>query len=143
MADPQVISTLRASRAEIENAIVAYERKLDQARRDLVHLSATLAMYEARGDDRQVASYIDTHRLFARGEMVKLVRAELAKGESLDTRELSRRIAVAKGLDSGDKVLCRAISYRLVRALLLQRRRGELASPGKVKGVRVWQCGDG
>ena len=136
--DTNLITTLRNKRDAIERTIVAYESKLDQARRDLVHLSATLAMFEASGDDRQVASFLDTHRLLKRGEMIALVRLELSKGEPLDTRELSRRIAVAKGLDGGDKVLSRAISYRLVRALLLQARKGTITTPGKVKGVR---CG--
>jgi hypothetical protein len=38
-----------------------------------------------------------------------------------------------EGLDGGDKVF-RAISYRLVRALLLQARRGTISSSGKVRG---------
>ncbi|WP_131196834.1 hypothetical protein [Lichenihabitans psoromatis] len=138
MADVEIITTLRSSRDEIERSIVAYEKKLDQARRDLVHVMATLAMFETSGDDRHMASYIDTHRLFARGDMARFVQAELARGEALDTRELSRRLAMSKGLDGGDKVLCRAISYRLVRVLLLQERQGKISTPGKVKGVRVW-----
>ena len=52
-------------------------------------------------------------------------------------RELSRCIAIAKGLEVGDKVLCREIIYRLVRALLLQARRGAIISPGMAKVIRT------
>ena len=59
-----------------------------------------------------------------------------AKGEALDTRELARRIAVAKGVDGEDKVLCRAIG--LVRTLLLQAETGTiLAWEGE---WRLWQA---
>ena len=57
-----------------------------------------------------------------------------------DTRELSRRIAEAKGMDAADPVLCKAFAYRIVQALTLQWKRGKLGSEGLRKGVRVWRA---
>ena len=44
----------------------------------------------------------------------------------------------AKGLDTGDKVLARAMATRMIHALRQQWRRGHLDGEGKVKGTRVW-----
>ena len=57
---------------------------------------------------------------------------------SLYTRELTRRGAVATGLDAADPVLCKALAYRIVQALTLQWKRKRLGSEGIRKGVRVW-----
>jgi septal ring factor EnvC (AmiA/AmiB activator) len=40
MADPQVLTTLRRKQAEIENAIAAYEKRAEEARRDLAAIRA-------------------------------------------------------------------------------------------------------
>jgi hypothetical protein len=44
----------------------------------------------------------------------------------------------AKGLDTGDKVLARAISYRLIHMLRKQRMRGGIVTYGKRKGAWIW-----
>ena len=49
MADPHVVSTLRRKVAEIERVISAYERKLDQARRDLSAVNAALRLFTRGG----------------------------------------------------------------------------------------------
>jgi len=77
MADPHIITTLRSKRDAIEATILAYQGKLDQARRDLVHVNATLALF-ASDDPGEVRAYTDTSRLFRRGEMVGLCKAALA-----------------------------------------------------------------
>ncbi len=114
MADPHIITTLQAKRDAIEATILAYQGKLDQARRDLAHVSA----------------YTNTSRLFRRGEMVTLCKAALASHGPQDTRELARRVAEAKGMDSADPVLRKALAYRIVQALTLQWKRGGLGSEG-------------
>jgi hypothetical protein len=43
-----------------------------------------------------------------------------------------------KRLDTGDKVLARAMATRMIHALRQQWRRGHLDGEGKVKGARVW-----
>ncbi len=45
MAESQTLVVLRNKRDEIERAIVAYEKELAQARRDLAHVNATLRMF--------------------------------------------------------------------------------------------------
>ena len=139
MAEPQIVNTLRSKRDDIEAAILAYEKRLEQARRDLAHVNATLALFEATDDAGTVKAYMDTSRLFPRGEIGKLCRTTLAQEGPLDTRELAWRVATAKGLDASDAVLRKALAYRIVQALTLQWKRGVLGSDGVRKGVRMWR----
>ena len=138
MADPQVITTLRRKRDEIERAIGAYERKVEAARRDLSAVNATLRIFELNGDPLEFPAHMEVHRLFKRGEMTAIAKAALAKEGPLDTRELALRVIHAKGLDEDDKVLRQTITFRLVQALRLQAKRRTLAQRGKRKGVSIW-----
>ena len=72
-------------------------------------------------------------RLFRRGELWALWVASLKEHGPQDTRELSRRVAEAKAMDASDPVLCKALAYRIVRALTLQ---WKLGSDRIRKGVR-------
>jgi len=80
--------------------------------------------------------YVDTHRLFPRGELMQLCKDALAGGPKT-TKELALHVMKAKGLDSGDKVLAHAMASRMIHALRQQWRRGLIQGEGKVKGARV------
>lgn len=136
MAEIRTVTTLRSKRAEILSAISLYEKRIAQARADLSHITACIAIFEAsEGSER--SPYVDTHRLFARNEMMTLCKEALASGPKT-TKELALHVMAAKGLDTGDRVLAHAIALRMIHALRQQWRRGLLADGGKVKGARVW-----
>lgn len=138
MSEPQIVNTLRSKRDEIEKAIAGYEKVLDLARLDLAHVNATLTIFERVNDTRDVKAYMDTGRLFPRGQIVKLCRAALEAEGPLDTRQLALQVAAATGLDGSDPMLRKALAYRIVQAMTLAWRRGKVGSEGKVGGVRVW-----
>jgi hypothetical protein len=48
------------------------------------------------------------------------------------------RVMAAKGLDTGDKVLAKAVAGRLIHALRQQCRRGLIDGTEKHSGTRVW-----
>lgn len=50
MAEIRTVTTLRSKQAEIQRAIVGYEQRLAQARADLSHVIAAIAIFEASGD---------------------------------------------------------------------------------------------
>lgn len=137
MAEIRTITTLRSKRDEILASIRLYEKRLAQARADLAHVTACIAIFEASGESEALTSYIDTHRLFARGEAMTLCKQALASGPKT-TKELALHVMAAKGLDTGDKVLAHAMASRLIHALRQQWRRGLIQGDGKVKGARVW-----
>ena len=95
---------------------------------------------KASGEPGAVEPYVETHRLFARGELMTLCKQALASGPKT-TKELALHVMAAKGLDTGDKVLAHAMAMRLIHALRQQWRRGLISGEGKVKGARVWAMG--
>ena len=90
---PQIVATLKAKRHDIEASVKAYDAKLQQARRDLAHVQATLALF-ATDDPGTIRAYTDTSRLFNRGEVWTLCCAALAERGPMDTRG-----AVSMGCD--------------------------------------------
>jgi hypothetical protein len=138
MAEPQILSTLRRKRDDIEAAIVAYEKKVEEAKRDLSAVAATIRLFELNGEPQQFPAYADIGRLWKRGEIVTVCREALAKEGPLDTRELALRVIKAKGLDECDKVMRQTVAFRIVQALSIAEKRGKIESGGKRKGVRIW-----
>ena len=106
-------------------------KRLAQARADLAHVTAGITIFEASGDGEDVSSYVDTHRMFARGEMVRLCKEALASGPKT-TKELALHVMASKGLDTGDKVLEHAMAQRMIHALRQPWRHGQLQDDGKV-----------
>lgn len=139
MAEIRTVTTLIYKRDEIERSIVAYEAALAQARADLAGLNATIAHFQRTDDKSEVTPYFDLHRLFKRGEMFVIAKAAMEAEGELTTIELAQRIIDAKGFDTGNHVLRKAVAFRLVHALRLALRAGKLADAGKRKGVRVWK----
>jgi hypothetical protein len=139
MADPQILSTLRHKQADIENAIASYEKRIEEARRDLVAINAAIRIFDVNPGAGNVRAYMDVYRLFKRGEQIALCKAALAAEGPLSTPELAVRVMRAKGMDDSDKVLRKAITLRLVHALTQQCKRGQIGDGGRRKGgVRVW-----
>jgi hypothetical protein len=138
MADPQVLSTLRRKRDDIEAAIAAYTKKVEEAKRDLSAVAATIRLFELNGEPQQFPAYVEIGRLWKRGEIVAVCREALAKEGPLDTRELALRVIRAKGLDDGDGVLRKTVAYRIVQALNIAAKRRTIADAGRQKNVRRW-----
>lgn len=135
MADPHIISTLRTKRDELECVIRAYEEKIKAAQHDLMHVNATLRLFELNGEHEVFPLHADVTRLFKRGEIWRLCKEALEAAQSaLDTRELATAVIRAKGFDDGDPVLRKAVTYRIVQALTMQWKRQAVGSPGKQRG---------
>ena len=76
--------------------------------------------------------------MFRRGEMAAICQEALTAGP-LNTRQLGVAVMKAKGLDTGDKVLAKAISYRLIHVLRIQARIGKIIGLGREKAAPVWR----
>jgi len=75
----------RGLRHDVEASIKAYDAKLQQARRDLTHVNATLALFSS-DEPGTIRAYTDTSRLFNRGELWGLCQAMLTDHGPQDTR---------------------------------------------------------
>ena len=58
---------------------------------------------------------------------------------SMTTKELTADLMRAKALQTGDRVLERALGQKLVNSLIKRELRRELVCEGKQKGVSVWR----
>lgn len=131
---------LRRKRNEIRDTIAAYEARLREARADLAAVLSTLRLFEASGEPADFTPYVDLNRIFQRGETTDFCLATLASDGPLDTRQLTERLMVAKGLDPADKVMAQAISLRIVQTLRVRaKRRQGIDGSLRRRGVCVWQ----
>jgi hypothetical protein len=135
----RTVTTLQRKRRQIAASIKLYERQLAQARSDLAHVEATIRIFAASGRPADIARYVDTYRLFKRGEPWAICSEALAKRGPLDTRELALAMMAAKGMDTADTVLAKGLTNRLIHSLRMQEHRGRVQREGKRKGVTVWR----
>ncbi len=143
MAESATVMALRNKRDELVRVISSYEKSATAARRDLVHVNATLELLERDGASDAYSSRLSIARMFKRGELFSLCQAALAEApEGLDTRELALPVIRAKGMDEGDKILRKAIGFRIVQAMLRQEMRGHVTRGKKRKGVMIWHLGN-
>jgi len=96
-----------------------------QARADLAHITAAIRIFEASGDPKEMSRYVDTYRMFKRGEPIDLCKELLASGPK-STCEMALYLMAAKGLDTGDKVLAKALAAQLIHCLRMQAQRGRI-----------------
>lgn len=140
MAEPLSVVMLRTKRDKIRDTIAAYERRLNQAQADLAHVNATLRLFEVTGDPLDFPPYLDLTRVFRRGETTALCIAALKAEGPLDTRELTQRVMAAKGLDTSDRVLVKAVALRIVQTLRMRSTRsGDIDGTFRRKGVCLWR----
>ena len=139
MADPHVISALRAKRAEVAGLIDSLERLLAQHRADLMHLDGVLRLYQPDRDPeairpRQVRG---RNRYFGRGELSRLCRELFRDAPGpLSVADLVAAVIAAKGFDAGDRVLRDRIDDLVKAALGPMRRSGSVEKMGQGRGVR-------
>jgi hypothetical protein len=138
MSEIRTVTTLRHKRKEIAASIQLYERQIAQARADLAHVEAAIHIFAATGSRKHMTKYVDTHRLFRRGEPMELCKAALATGPKT-TRELAHYCMKAKGLNADDKVMAKSVGNQLIHSLRMQWRRGRIVREGKRVGVSIWR----
>ena len=134
----QVINTLNAKRLEIEAHIGSLERDLEQARRDLSAILASIRVFSADGP--KVTAYKQMAKVFPRHELPKLVRAALdAAPAGVSTVGIASHVIVAKGMDSGDRHLRKAIAYKVVQVMRRWERERRVTRAGKEGAAVVWR----
>lgn len=138
MAEIRTVTTLTSKREEIQRVIAGYEAKLAQARADLAHITAAIKIFEATDDPDALRAYVDMHRIWKRGELIRLCRGFLESEGPLSTKQLAERAMTAANLDVADKVLAKSVALKIVQAMRQQYIRGTIEDAGRVKGARMW-----
>ena len=138
MAESYIHKNLADKRKQIQAYIGSLEADLEQARRDLSAIVATERVFQARGPN--VTAYMHLAHVFPRHELPKLARAALeATPDGMSTVQVAAHVIAAKGLDTTDKRLRKAIGYKLVQLLRQWEKRRKVERVGKAGAVVVWR----
>jgi hypothetical protein len=131
---------LRDKRAELSGLIVALEKKVGQHRADLLHLDATLRLFDPNAEPDQIRPRRQNSRnvWFRPGECVRLV-CDMLRGSTtpLTTGEICRRLMAAKGIPATDE-RTRDLMEKTVHGRLRQQV-GQTLERSVVNGVTCWQ----
>lgn len=140
MAESPIVTTLRTKRDQIDGLIAHLEDRLKEARSDLLHVNATLRLFEASDEALESGrAYMALNRVLPRGELRKLcIEALEAAQAPMTTREIAAYIIKAKGWDEDDKALRNSVTLRAVNLLRTPRKRDRIERVEKRKGVVVW-----
>ena len=133
----QVINTLNTKRKEIEAHIGSLEQDLEQARRDLSAILAAIKVFSADGP--RVTAYMNLSKLFPRHELPKMAQEALAASpDGISTVGIANHVIAAKGLDSGDRHLRKAIAYKVVQVMRRWEKQRKVSRNGKDGTAVVW-----
>src|SRR6185312_12660188 len=101
-SQPVTANALRNKRAEIAGAIALKQREIDQLRSDLVHLDATLRLFDPDliPDDLPAkVRYPRRSDYFQRGELTRRVFDWLREHDDVSAGELATEAMADKGFD--------------------------------------------
>ncbi len=117
MAQSPIIHALIEKRSELSGAILELEQRSKQARADLLHIDATLRLFDPDIRPQAIRTKHPTpQRLsyFEAGEMSRTCREVIrdAEGEPVSTEQIVSHVMGAKGLDLGDAKLHRELMRR-------------------------------
>ncbi|MCJ2133020.1 hypothetical protein MKK69_02880 [Methylobacterium sp. J-026] len=142
MGENVTVIQLRAKQGQLQDHVAYLEKKLEEARADLIHVNAVLRLFELPDDGQPLdfPVHMNLSRLFSTGELMALAKAAMTSGNGapLNTRDIAAFVIHNKGWDIKDPVLRHSVAHRLVYVLAKAARRGVVVSPGYEKGVRLW-----
>ena len=138
MVESFIHKNLADKRKQIMAHIGSLEQDLEQARRDLSAIIATERVFQARGPD--VTAYMNLSYLFPRHELPKLAKAALeANNTPMSTVEIAAHVIAAKELDTTDRHLRKAVTYKLVQLLRQWEKKRKVKRVGKTGTTIVWR----
>ena len=140
MTQPLIVTQLRAKQAEVEASIESMTARIAEARHDLIHLAATLRLFDPDADDKPATVYHGATKALNRSAMLALCRAALeASPDPLCTRQLARHIVQAEGWDVEDRRLRLTVAHKVGLMLARFEKRGVVAKAGVRNRATVWR----
>ena len=136
---PNTVNALRNKRASIAGEIAMHDREIDRLRADLVHLDATMRLFDPDTDPGGIPAlrrYPRRTEWFAKGEVTRRVYDALRANEIICPREIAKAAMAAKGISETDKAMRKTISARFARVCYDLTRRGRLQKIGQGEGAR-------
>ena len=116
-----------------------HSREIDRLRAELVHLDATMQLFDPETDPSDVPAlrrYPRRTEWFARGEVTQRVYEAFREQEIIWPREIAKRAMLEKGIAETDKKVLRDIVARFTNVAYDLTRRGKLVKIGHGQGAR-------
>ena len=140
MGEPHVISALRDKRAELSGLIRDLEKKIGQHRADLLHLDATMRLFDPESQPETIRPRRQRVRnsWFDHGECARLVCDILRDAPApMATADIADRLIEDKGIPAAAEH-----SRALVRKTVLGslNRAGEIVERVVIDGVVCWKA---
>lgn len=136
---PIAVNALRNKRAQLAGEIEMHSREIDRLRAELLHVDATLRLFDPQTDPADVGAlrcYPRRTEWFAQGEIRRRIYDALRKQEMVWPVEIARAAMAEKGIPASDKATVRDIIARFVNACCYLTKRGTLVKVGHGRGAR-------
>jgi hypothetical protein len=148
MADPPfspvAINALRNKRADVAGQIEMHAREIDRLRSELVHLDATLRLFDPQSIPEDIESRKRWPRrtdYFAKGELTRLVYEAMRRDGTTSAGELGAAAMAARNIPETDAQTRRDFVARFINTLHDMLRRGTVERIGRGRGVR-WKLAE-
>jgi hypothetical protein len=142
MADPHVISALRAKRAELSGELIAAEKHILQLREDIGSLDRTIRVFDPTAEPHTIRPILRRKKptLIPRGQCSRAVLDLLRHADSpMTAREIATQLAARYQMDASNTVAMKALIAKVRNTLARQK---GLAS--EIRGdAKTWKVADG
>jgi hypothetical protein len=136
---PIAVNALRRMRAKVAGEIEMHARELDRLRATLIHIDATLWLFDPETDPNDIPALRRHPRRtewFARGEVTRRLYDACRGDGVIWPRELARRAMVDKGISEADKKIAQEVIATFAHVAAYLTRRGKLVKIGRGPGAR-------
>jgi hypothetical protein len=136
---PITVNALRRMRSKIAGEIEMHTRELDRLRATLVHIDATLWLFDPKTDPNDIPAlrrYPRRTEWFARGEVTRRLYEALRIDGVIWPREVARRAMADKDISEADPKIAQEVIATFAHVAAYLTRRGKLVKIGKGADAR-------
>jgi hypothetical protein len=136
---PIAVDALRNMRARIAGEIEMYSREIDRLRAELVHLDATMQLFDPETEPSNIPAlrrYPRRTRWFARGEVTQRIYEAFREQEVIWPREIAKQAMLENGIAEADKKVRKNITALFTNVTYYLTRRGKLVKIGRGEDAR-------
>jgi hypothetical protein len=142
MAEPHVISALRAKRAELSVELIAAEKRILQLRDDIASLDRTIRVFDPTAEPHTIRPILRRKKptVIPRGQCSRAVLETLRHADSpMTAREIAMQLAARYQMGASNTDAMKALVAKVRNTLARQR---ELSSETR-GGAKAWWVADG
>ena len=137
-----VIFALKAKRAELSGQIIDMEKRIAEARGNLIHIDACLRLFGWNEEPATIRpKRVSVKSLFGRNELPRFIFDHLRQNpQGVTSREIAEAVCAHKGWDASNRDFMTAVVHKVSAQLPKFRARGQVVS--ELRGhIGVWRLG--